>query len=260
LNKRAISKEASAATAVRAEWITSSRFTSGRTGVLTWRVANAIPLEFCLDELLRREDTTYLVHRPVMKRGCPTLSSEKGLPILLLLREKPRRYTGRGDLHPITFCCYQRRPLLGTIRARNLFVKVLGEVRARHEFLLVGYVVMPEHVHLLMSEPRKLRPSRVLQVLKQRVSREMRGKRRGASARQLGLKFPEPEGELRRFWQRRFYDFNVWSREKKKEKLKYMHANPVKRELVRNPQDWPWSSYSFCVSGETGLIPMDAVD
>jgi putative transposase len=83
------------------------------------------------------------------------------------------------------------------------------------------------------------------------------------------LKFPEPEGELRRFWQRRFYDFNVWSREKKKEKLNVvtrdrkavnMHANPVKRKLVRHPQDWPWSSYSFYTSGEAGLIPTDAVD
>jgi putative transposase len=195
-----------------------------------------------------------------MKRGCPTLSSEKGLAILLLRREKPRRYTGRGDLHFITFSCYQRRPLLGTVRARNLFVKILGEVRARHEFLLVGYVVMPEHVHLLMSEPRQLTPSRVLQVLKQRVSRVMRGKRRRSSAGQLRLKFPEPEGELRRFWQRRFYDFNVWSREKKKEKLEYMHANPVKRKLARRPQDWPWSSYSFYASGDAGLISIDTVD
>jgi putative transposase len=146
------------------------------------------------------------------------------------------------------------------VQARNLFVKVLGEVRARHEFLLVCYVVMPEHMHLLMSEPSKLTPSRVLQVLKQRVSREMRGKRRGVSTGQLGMKFPEPEGELRRFWQRRFYDFNVWSREKKKEKLEYMHANPVKRKLARHPQDWPWSSYSFYASGEAGLISIDAVD
>jgi putative transposase len=74
------------------------------------------------------------------------------------------------------------------------------------------------------------------------------------------LKFPEPEGELKRFWQRRFYDFNVWSREKKKEKLEYMHANPVKRKLVKHPKDWPWSSFSFYASGEAGLIPMDVVD
>jgi REP-associated tyrosine transposase len=149
---------------------------------------------------------------------------------------------------------------LETVRARNLFVRILQEVRARHEFLLVGYVLMPEHVHLLMGEPRKLTPARALQVLKERVSREMRGKRRRACEGQLRLKFPEPEGELKRFWQRRFYDFNVWSGEKKKEKLEYMHANPVKRKLVQHPKDWPWSSFSFYASGEAGLIPIDAVD
>lgn len=208
----------------------------------------------------RWEDTTYLVCRDVLESGCPTLSSEKGSVILLLMRNKPRRYVGRRDLHFITFSCYQRRPLLGTARARNLFVRILQEVRTRHEVLLVGYVLMPEHVHLLMSEPRKLTPARAPQVLKQRVSREMRGKRRRTSERQLCLKFPEPQGELKRFWQRRFYDFNVWSREKKKEKLEYMHANPVKRKLVEHPKDWPWSSFSFYASGEAGLIPIDAVD
>jgi putative transposase len=48
---------------------------------------------------------------------------------------------------------------------------------------------------------------------------------------------------LPQFWQRRFYDFNVWSSKKIREKLEYMHANPVKRRLVRHPKDWPWSSY-----------------
>jgi hypothetical protein len=50
------------------------------------------------------------------------------------------------------------------------------------------------------------------------------------------------------------------SGEKKKEKLEYMHANPVKRKLVGHPKDWPWSSFSFYASGEAGLIPMEVVD
>jgi len=65
-----------------------------------------------------------------------------------------KRHYGRGDLHFITFSCYGRRALLGSARARNLFVKVLGEVRERYGFLLLGYVLMPEYAHLLMSEPR----------------------------------------------------------------------------------------------------------
>jgi putative transposase len=91
-----------------------------------------------------------------------------------------KRHYGKGDLHFITFSCFERRPLLGSVRSRNLFLKMLGEVRDAYGFSLVGYVLMPEHVHLLISEPKKGTPSKVVQVLKQRVSRAMRGKRDGA--------------------------------------------------------------------------------
>ena len=171
-----------------------------------------------------------------------------------------KRHYGKGDLHFITFSCYERRPLLGTVRGRNLFVKVLGEVRDQCGFLLVGYVLMPEHVHLLVSEPKKGTPSKVVQVLKQRVSRAMRGKKRRGSGAQLSLKFPSEARGLRRFWLKRFYDFNVWSSEKKKEKLNYIHANPVQRKLVEHPKEWPWSSWSFYASGDGGLVRIDPVD
>jgi REP-associated tyrosine transposase len=82
-----------------------------------------------------------------------------------------KRFYGRGDLHFVTFSCYRRRPFLGTKRARDSFVRVLDQVRAKTNFLLLGFVVMPEHVHLLVSEPSGSNPSKVLQVLKQRVSR-----------------------------------------------------------------------------------------
>ncbi len=67
--------------------------------------------------------------------------------------KKLKRYYGRGDLHFLTFSCYRRLPLLRTIRARNVFVHALGKIRERYKFLLVEYVVMPDHVHLLISEP-----------------------------------------------------------------------------------------------------------
>jgi hypothetical protein len=59
------------------------------------------------------------------------------------------------------------------------------------------------------------------------------------------------------FWQRRFYDFNVWSSKKLQDKLDYMHRNPVQRQLVRHPADWPRSSWSYYEKGERGLIPVD---
>jgi putative transposase len=72
-----------------------------------------------------------------------------------------RRY-GQGHLHFVTFSCYRRLPLLGSVRARNAFVKILGEVRDRYGFALAGYVVMPEHIHLLISEPPKGTPSTIM--------------------------------------------------------------------------------------------------
>ena len=167
------------------------------------------------------------------------------------------RIYGRGHLHFITFSCYRRVPFLRSVRARNVFVQILDEVRGRYGFSLVGYVVMPEHVHLLIGEPAKGTPSTVVQVLKQRVSRRLRRKKRAAAA-QLRLTFAHAENARSHFWQRRFYDFNVWSLKKRVEKLHYMHMNPLKRKLVDHPKDWPWSSFSF-YSNKHGLIRVDPV-
>ena len=135
------------------------------------------------------------------------------------MRNPLKRYYGRDDLHFVTFSCYRRRPFLGTVRARNRFVRILGQVRRKKNFLLLGFVVMPEHVHLLMSEPRGSNPSKVLQVLKQQVSRALRKKRKVVPTGQLSLKFAAVQAEEKHFWQRRFYDFNVWSEKKFWEKL-----------------------------------------
>ena len=168
------------------------------------------------------------------------------------------RHYGRGHLHFITFTCYRRLPLLRSVRGRNAFVQILGEVRDRYGFYLVGYVVMPEHIHLLIGEPAKGTPSTVIQVLKQRVSRRLRRRKRNAAG-QFRLAFAGVDDSLRRFWQRRFYDFNVWSLKKRVEKLHYMHMNPLKRKLVDHPRDWPWSSFTFYSDLKSGLIRVDPV-
>ena len=124
--------------------------------------------------------------------------------------------------------------------------------RARFGFALLGYVVMPEHVHLLMSEPEQGNPSKALQMLKQRVSRSLRKKGK-SNTKQLKL-FGDEESPA--FWQRRFYDCNVWSERKLREKLLYMHRNPVQRKLVQHPKDRPWSSWRFYAHGE-GMIAVD---
>jgi len=71
------------------------------------------------------------------------------------MRRNLKRYYGAGDLHFITCSCYRRQPLLGTPRLRDLLLTVLEQTRKRSQFVVAGYVVMPEHIHLLISEPQK---------------------------------------------------------------------------------------------------------
>jgi putative transposase len=65
------------------------------------------------------------------------------------------RWHGGHDLHFITFSCYGRQPLLSSAHRCELFLKVLEEVRRRYQWVVIGYVVTPEHVHLLVSEPQR---------------------------------------------------------------------------------------------------------
>jgi putative transposase len=174
-------------------------------------------------------------------------------------RNPLKRLYGHGDLHFITFSCYRRRAFLGTPQSRDCFVSVLDVVRGRHQFHLFGYVVMPEHVHLLISEPPTVTPSSVLQVLKQKVSRELGSTRPAMTIPQRVGRPDPPKTTEASFWQRRFYDFNVWNPLRIREKLCYIHANPVRRNLVADPGDWPWSSWSYYASGKPGLLRIDSL-
>jgi putative transposase len=164
-----------------------------------------------------------------------------------------KRFYGNGDLHFITASCYRREPLLGSAYRKDLFVKVLEQVRQRYEFVVVGYVVMPEHFHLLISEPALANPSVIIQALKLGVVRHLfptsPKMRENLGALKLFDDFAP-----KHFWQRRFYDFNVWSAHKHREKLRYIHRNPVKRGLVETPDQWRWSSFRAYASGETGPV------
>ena len=147
------------------------------------------------------------------------------------------RYQKSGDFHFLTFSCYRRNPHLGTASAREVFEASFEQTRIRYSFVVAGYVVMPEHVHLLVSEPRKGALTRAIQALKISVARRL---------------------SERPFWQRRYYDFNVHSSAKVSEKLNYIHKNPVQRGLVARPEDWVWSSYHHYQTGEPGTVEIES--
>ena len=133
-----------------------------------------------------------------------------------------------GDLHFITFSCHGRNPYLASHRAASIFEHSLESIRRKYQFQLHGYVVMPEHVHLLLSEPPTHPLSTILGSLKRSVSKQL--------AETL-------------FWLPRYHDFNVFSEDKRIEKLRYIHRNPVTRGVVSKPCDYPWSSFNTHATG-----------
>jgi len=151
-----------------------------------------------------------------------------------------KRYQQSRDLHFITFSCYRRQPKLGNPIARAAFERALEHARRRYGFCVKGYVVMPEHVHLLVSEPENRNLAAAIQSLKQSVSRT------------LALRSAQP------FWEPRYYDFNVWTSRKETEKLKYLHRNPVARGLVTKPEDWDWSSFRHYATGFEGAVEIES--
>jgi putative transposase len=113
-----------------------------------------------------------------------------------------KRFQECGQLHYITFSCYRRMPNLGTPKRRRIVEESLERVRIDYRMLIIAYVIMPEHVHLLVSEPEQGKLATALQSLKQGV------------ARRLALRAKDP------FWEPRYYDFNVWSEAKRIDKTR----------------------------------------
>ncbi len=157
------------------------------------------------------------------------------------------RSYGANDMHFITCSCFSRRPLLSVPARRTVFLQVLEEARQSFQFVVAAYVVMPEHFHLLVSEPERDDLSLVMQVLKQRVACQLLLPLRGS-----------PPIDQQHFWQRRFYDFNVWSAARHSEKVHYIHLNPVRRGLVTAPEQWVWSSFRAYAYREPGIVMVNA--
>jgi putative transposase len=147
------------------------------------------------------------------------------------------RYQQCGCFHFITFGCYHRFQRLNTAAACELLERSFEKMRLGYDFVVSGYVVMPEHVHLLVSEPKEALLSKAIQALKLSVSVQSRE---------------------RPFWQARYYDFNVNNEEKRVEKLRYMHRNPVKRCLVEKPEQWAWSSFRHYATGLIGTVQIES--
>jgi putative transposase len=179
-----------------------------------------------------------------------------------------KRYQEAGQLHYVTFTCYHHIQYLNSAFARDVFEQTLERVRRWYNLYIIGYLVMPEHVHLLLSEPERSSLAVALQLLKQISSRKLHSMggprfrpllaKGGKVGPTLSLLAKRGEQMDQPFWQKRYYDFNVFSDHKRIEKLLYMHRNPVKRGLVEKPEAWKWSSYCHYLTGMEGVVEIES--
>ncbi|MGA9527700.1 MAG: transposase [Terriglobales bacterium] len=169
-----------------------------------------------------------------------------------------KRFQETGHSHFVTFSCYHRRPLFTAASAKRIFELALERVRRSFGLCVYAYVVMPEHVHFLLSEPERGLLADALKSLKQGVSRRLIV---GTLSSVEGAPFKPGFGLSgdfdHHFWQKRYYDFNVRNYCQFVEKLRYIHRNPVKRGLCERPEDWECSSFRQHATGCEGRVEIE---
>jgi len=155
------------------------------------------------------------------------------------------------DAHFVTFACYRRRRLLDHDAARVIVVETLRNRLLKQQAQCYGFVVMPDHVHAVIWFPCAGKLSSFMQQWKQASSFHIQRLFRTAL-----WKYSEMIGGEDPVWHKRYYDFNIFSQKKLREKLEYMHSNPVRAGLVRSAEEWPYSSAKFYETGESVGVPV----
>jgi putative transposase len=158
-----------------------------------------------------------------------------------------KHYDSLGTARFVTFCCHHFDPYLLDPLACQILAMQIDAARAKHQFRLIGYVIMPEHVHLLLWPPDDMKLGLVIGEIKSRMARDYFAS--------IGNESPG----RRVFWLKRCYDHNCRCTDVVVEKLNYCHNNPVTRGLVASPRDYTWSSFNW-YEGRTDVpLQMDEV-
>ena len=173
---------------------------------------------------------------------------------------KLKHYDHDGRARFITFCTHKKIPLLTNNVIRHIVIDSIAAQRIEYGFLLIGYVIMPDHVHLvfipgidtgigsIVGKIKRISSKRILKILKTEKANSIIEK----------LTIFRDGKDRPVFWQRRCYDHNCRSEKSMWEKVNYCHNNPVKRGLVKNPGDWEWSSYRWYHGYPDALLEMDS--
>jgi putative transposase len=157
--------------------------------------------------------------------------------------------------HFITFSVYRGRKLLDHDQPKRILLDVLNEELKARQAKCVGFVVMPEHVHAIVWFPVVGQLSGFMHAWKRKSSFHIRN-----WYRQEASNYFEGFGEGDRFWQPKYYSFEIYEQKKQLEKLEYMHANPVRKGLAARPADWKWSSARWYELHRSVGVPIQWVE
>lgn len=169
-----------------------------------------------------------------------------------------RHFDHDGRVRFVTFSCHKRLPLLTNNRFRSIITRWLAAAREEHGFKLLGYVIMPEHVHIVIWPPEGSAVGTIVGRIKQESAKEILRILDSVSSPLLGKLTITRNGEIKRaFWQRRCYDHNCRGANSVWEKIEYCHKNPVKRGMVRDPSRWTYSSHNWYQGDRDVPLQMD---
>jgi len=182
------------------------------------------------------------------------MKTEKGY------RKLRKSHDIQGQAHYLTFSCFRNQPFLAKERTCQWLIDAIKSARVKNSFELWAWVIMPEHVHLLLLPMGDTKINKILTAVKLSV-----GKTASIWVRENSPEFlakmtdTQPNGkEFVRFWQRGGgYDRNIYSVDEVYEKINYIHNNPVRRGLVKYPGDWYWSSYRYYEYNDCEPIDVD---
>jgi putative transposase len=166
-----------------------------------------------------------------------------------------------NTIHYTTIVAFRRVPVFRSKIACSLFIETLAETRESYPFKLIGYVVMPDHAHLLLN-PLSSDISNLMRRLKGRSARKildwLREAHHAASLAKLKLSKPQRHTYTHSVWQKGFSAIDLWSPKFIGQKLNYIHNNPVRAGLCDHPAKWRWSSYHTYLPHEPGSVPIEA--
>jgi putative transposase len=171
-----------------------------------------------------------------------------------------KRYNDAGHAHALNFACYQNRTFLSKDRSRSWFIDATLAALTKHQFHLWAYVIMPDHVHLLVWPTNPVYDiSDFLRSVKKSVAnRAIAYLKREAPGGLSQLQDRQPNGQVHyRFWQPGGgYDRNLVDAVAIHAMIDYIHANPVRKGLAAQPEEWFWSSAADYAGVRVGPLPI----